>query len=190
MPNDVLRATDAVLVLGVEDTSTPEGEAADAVVSQYDLSNVVGRLTNVSISVSSDVRPFYEIGRRYPTHLRPGILRVSGTAERAHVNGALLRLLLGDGSVSPPSGPSFAQPSFNLISTLKDPARPEPDDQGDGVRRQVRQLDLQHPERRLRDGSDHLPGDARRLRGNLIGTVDLDHRAGVPNACRQSETRR
>lgn len=124
MPNDVLRSTDAVLVLAVEDASTPEGKAADALVSQYDLSNVVGRLTNVSISVESDVRPFYEIGRRYPTHLRPGVLRIGGSAERAHVNGALLRLLLGDGAVSPPSGPSFVQPSFNLISTLRDPAEP------------------------------------------------------------------
>ncbi len=124
MPNDVFRAIDAVLVLGVEETSTPEGQAADALVSQYDLSNVVGRLTNVSISVSSDVRAFFEIGRRYPTHLRSGVVTVSGSAERAHVNGALLRLLLGDGAVSPPSGPNFVQPSFNLISTLKDPSRP------------------------------------------------------------------
>src|SRR5262245_43957349 len=124
MANDVLRAIDAVLVLGVEDTSVPEGQAADALVSQYDLSNVVGRLTDVSISVSSDVQPFYEIGRRYPTHLRPGIVKVSGSAERAHINGALLRLLLGDGAVSPPSGPAFVQPSFNLISTLKDQAHP------------------------------------------------------------------
>jgi len=89
MPNDVLRAIDAVLVLGVEDTSVPEGQAADAVVSQYDLSNVVGRLTNVSIGAASDVQPFYEIGNRYPTHLRPGVVRVTGSAERAHVNGAL-----------------------------------------------------------------------------------------------------
>lgn len=124
MANDVLRAIDAVLVLGVEDTSTPEGQAADALVSQYDLSNVVGRLTNVSIGVASDVQPFYEIGSRYPTHLRPGIVRVTGTAERAHVNGALLKLLLGDGATSPPSGPSFVQPSFNLISTLKDSNHP------------------------------------------------------------------
>jgi hypothetical protein len=124
MANDVLRAIDAVLVLGVEDTSSPEGKAADALVSQYDLSNVVGRLTNVSISVTSDVQPFYEIGRRYPTHLRPGIVKVAGSADRAHINGALLRLLLGDGAVSPPSGPSFVQPSFNLISTLKDQAHP------------------------------------------------------------------
>jgi hypothetical protein len=124
MSNDVLRAIDAVLVLGVDDASTPEGKAADALVSQYDLSNVVGRLTNVSISVSSDVQAFYEIGRRYPTHLRPGILKVVGSADRAHINGALLRLLLGDGAVSPPSAPAFVQPSFNLISTLKDPAHP------------------------------------------------------------------
>lgn len=125
MPNDVFRAIDAVLVLGVEDTTTPEGQAADALVSQYDLSNVVGRLTNVSVSVTSDVRPFFEIGRRYPTHLRPGLVQVSGSAERAHVNGALLRLLLGDGAVSPPSSSNFVQPAFNIISTLRDPARPD-----------------------------------------------------------------
>lgn len=124
MANDVLRAIDAVLVLGVEDTSTPEGQAADALVSQYDLSNVVGRLTNVSIAITSDVQPFYEIGNRYPTHLRPGIVRIAGSADRAHVNGALLRLLLGDGATSPPSSPSFAQPSFNLISTLRDQNHP------------------------------------------------------------------
>lgn len=125
MSNDVLRAIDATLVLGVEDSSAPEGAAADALVSEYDLSNIVGRLINVSVRVNSDVRPFYEIGRRYPTHLRPGRVEVSGSAERAHINGALLRLLLGDGAVSPPSAPAFVQPSFNLISTVKDPARPD-----------------------------------------------------------------
>ena len=124
MSNDVFRAIDAVLVLGVEDASTPEGQAADALVSQYDLSNVVGRLTSVAISITSDVKPFFEIGRRYPTHLRPGVINVTGTAERAHVNGALLKLLLGDGATSPPSSPNFVQPSFNLIATLKDSARP------------------------------------------------------------------
>ncbi len=125
MPNDVMRAIDAVLVLGVGDTASPEGQAADALVSQYDLSNVVGRLTEVSIVIASDVQPFYEIGSRYPTHLRPGNVRVTGQAQRAHVNGALLRLLLGEGATSPPSSASFVQPSFNLISTLRDPNRPD-----------------------------------------------------------------
>ena len=107
MANDVFRAIDAALVIGVDDTSSPEGAAADGLVSQYDLSNAVGRLRNVQVTVTSDVKPFYEIGRRYPTHLRPGVVRITGTADRAHVNGALLRLLLGDGAVSPPAAPNF-----------------------------------------------------------------------------------
>ncbi len=125
MPNDVFRANDAVLVLAVDDNSTPEGKAADALVSQYDLSNVVGRLQDVSIAVTSDVKSFYEIGRRYPTHLRPGNVQVTGTAQRAHVNGALLRLLLGDGAVSPPAAPNFVQPAFNIVATLANPAIPD-----------------------------------------------------------------
>jgi hypothetical protein len=124
MPNDVFRATDAVLVLGVDDKNAPEGAAADALVSQYGLSNAVGRLHGVTIVVASDVRPFYEIGRRYPTHLRAGVVATSGTIERAHINGALLRLLLGDGAKSPPAAANFVQPSFNIIATLQDPSRP------------------------------------------------------------------
>jgi hypothetical protein len=125
MPNDVFRSVDAILVLGVDDAATPEGAAADGLVTQYDLSNQVGRLRNVTVTVTTDLKPFYEIGRRYPTHLRPGTVSVYGTAERAHVNGALLRLLLGDGAVSPPSAANFVQPSFNIIATLTDPSRPE-----------------------------------------------------------------
>ena len=125
MPNDVFRAIDATLVLGVEDTSLPEGTIADSLVSEYDLSNTVGRLHQVTVSVLSDVQPFYEIGRRYPTHLRPGVVRVSGRAERAHVNGALLRLLLGEGALSPPGASNFVQPAFNIVASLQDPARPD-----------------------------------------------------------------
>jgi hypothetical protein len=125
MPNDVFRAIDATLVLGVEDANLPEGSAADALISEYDLSNTVGRLHQVTVSVLSDVKPFYEIGRRYPSHLRPGVVRISGTAERAHVNGALLRLLLGEGALSPPGGANFVAPRFNSVLNLQDPARPE-----------------------------------------------------------------
>lgn len=126
MANDVFRAIDAVLVLGVDDASAPkEKEAAEGLVTQYDLSNAIGRLRGVTIRVTSDLKPFYEIGRRYPTHLRPGVVKVSGSAERAHVNGALLKLLLGGGAASPPAEPSFPQPSFNIIATLKDASRPE-----------------------------------------------------------------
>jgi hypothetical protein len=125
MPNDVFRAIDAVLVLGVDDKNAPEGAAADSLVSQYGLSNAVGRLHGVTISVTSDVKPFYEIGRRYPTHLRSGVVQTSGSIQRAHINGALLRLLLGDGAASPPGAANFVQPSFNIIATLQDSARPD-----------------------------------------------------------------
>jgi hypothetical protein len=107
MPTDVFRAVDAVLVLSVEDKSLPEGAAADALVAQYDLSNTVGRLRNLTISVLTDLRPFY------------------GTIERAHINGALLRLLLGGGATSPPGAANFVQPAFNIIASLRDTARPD-----------------------------------------------------------------
>lgn len=125
MPNDVFRAIDATLVLGVEDAGSPEGTIADSLVSEYDLSNIVGRLHNIMVSVNSDIQPFFEIGRRYPTHLRPGRILVTGSAERAHINGALVRLLLGEGAVSPPGSANFVQPAFNIICTLRDPARPD-----------------------------------------------------------------
>jgi len=125
MPNDVFRASDAVLVLAVDDKTTPEGAAADALATQYGFANSVGRLKGVNVAVASDVQPFYEIGRRYPTHLRGGSVRTTGSIDRAHVNGALLRLLLGDGATSPPASPNFVQPSFNIIATLQDSAHPD-----------------------------------------------------------------
>jgi hypothetical protein len=125
MATDVFRAIDGVLVMGVDDSKSPEGGAADGLISTYDLSNVIGRLRDVTLTVNTDLQPFFEIGRRYPTHLRPGVVTISGTAERAHVNGALLRLMLGDGAVSPPPSPNFVQPAFNLITTLTNSANPD-----------------------------------------------------------------
>lgn len=124
MPNvNVFRGSDAVLVLAVDDASTEEGKAANSLITEYNLSNVVGRLQKVQIRVENEVRPYHEIGKRFPTELRPGNINVSGSAERAHINGALLRLLLGDGSKSPPADP-ISQPSFNIVLNLKNPALP------------------------------------------------------------------
>jgi hypothetical protein len=125
MPNDVFQANDAVLVLGVDNSDAPEGQTANDLISQYDLSNIVGRLRNVTLSVATDLNPFFEIGRRYAVILRPGKVYVSGVAERAHINGAFLRLLLGDGAQSPPSSANFVQPTFNMVTTLSNPALPD-----------------------------------------------------------------
>ncbi|MEL6867634.1 MAG: hypothetical protein AAFP19_24630 [Bacteroidota bacterium] len=126
MPNvNVFRGSDATLVLAVDDNATVEGGLADALISEYEFSNVVGRLTNVKVSVQNELRPYHEIGKRFATELRPGNINVSGTAERAHINGALLRLLLGNGSQSPPPNEAIPQPAFNMVISLRNPALPD-----------------------------------------------------------------
>ena len=117
---NVFRGSDGSLVLAV-DTGV-EGDAAQAVIEEYGLTPV-GRVTNVEVRVNSDLKPFHELGQRYPTELRPGNVNVTGTIERAAINGALLRLLLGDAAKSRPAG-TFVNPSFNLSLLLENPARP------------------------------------------------------------------
>lgn len=126
MPNvNVFRGSDAALVLAVDDAGTVEGKLADGLISEYELSSVVGRLQNVQVQVQNDLRPYHEIGKRYATELRPGNINVTGSIGRAHINGALIRLLLGDGSKSPPPGDVFSQPAFNIVIAIKNPALPE-----------------------------------------------------------------
>jgi len=126
MPNtNVFRGSDATLVLAVDDAASVEGGLANDLITEYDLSNIVGRLQNVQVSVQNELKPYHEIGQRFPTELRPGNLNVSGFAERAHINGALVRLLLGDGAKSPPPNGAIAQPAFNIVINFKNPALPD-----------------------------------------------------------------
>lgn len=126
MPNvNVFRGSEATLVLAVDDKSTEEGKLADTLITQYDFSSVVGRLQQVQVKVDNEVQPYHEIGRRYPTELRPGNINVSGVAQRAHINGALLRLLLGGGATSPPPADGIVQPTFNMVISLKNSASPK-----------------------------------------------------------------
>src|SRR3712207_4112107 len=126
MPNtNVFRGSDATLVLAVDDKEVEEGRLADGLIGEYELSSVVGRLQQVRIQVQNELKPYHELGRRFATELRPGNVNITGFAERAHVNGALLRLLLGDGATSPPPTGAMAQPSFNMVITLANPATPD-----------------------------------------------------------------
>ncbi|GAB4442210.1 MAG: hypothetical protein Fur0044_38650 [Anaerolineae bacterium] len=123
MPNNnVFRGSDATLVLAVDDSSTVEGQLADGLITEYELSSVVGRLQQVTVKVDNDVRPYHEIGKRFASELRPGNIYVSGTAARAHINGALIRLLLGEGATGPSD--SLAQPTFNMVINILNPALP------------------------------------------------------------------
>jgi hypothetical protein len=121
MPNtNVFRGSDGAIVLAVD--ATPEGDLAQGVIDSYQLTPV-GRATGVEVTVESDVKPFHELGQRYPTELRAGNVNVSGSIERAYINGALLKLLLGEAAASRPAG-TFVNPSFNLSLRTENPARP------------------------------------------------------------------
>jgi hypothetical protein len=105
--------------------STPqsaEGEAAQAIIDESEIVSV-GRVQNVQVVVESAVRPFHEIGQRYATQLRPGNVRVSGTIGRAFVNGALLKLMLGEAAAGRPGG-SWTQPAFNVTLAVENSAVP------------------------------------------------------------------
>ena len=99
-----------------------EGEQAQAVIDASDLVSV-GRVQGVSVEVVSDLKPFHEIGSRFATELRPGNVNITGTIGRAYVNGALLKLLLGEAADSRPLG-NWNQPAFNMTLLMENVARP------------------------------------------------------------------
>lgn len=97
-----------------------EGEKAQEVLSAYEMI-AVGRVQNVQVQVRSDVKAFHEIGQRYATELRPGNVHITGTIGRAYINGAMLKLMLGEAADGRPAG-SWAQPAFNITLLLENPA--------------------------------------------------------------------
>ncbi len=120
MPTTVYRGSDGTISVAVE--AGPEGDKAKAISDAYSLTPV-GRVTGVTVRVTNAVQPFHELGQRFPTELRPGNINVYGTIERAFINGALLKLMLGDGADSRPAG-TFVNPSFNLNIRLENPGVP------------------------------------------------------------------
>ena len=122
MPNtSVFRGNDATLTLAVE--ATPEGQAAEEIINFFQLSPV-GRASNVEVFVRTELETFHEIGSRQPVSLNEGNIYVSGKVDRAYINGALLRLLLGKGALTAREAEPYPQPSFNLMLDVKDPAVP------------------------------------------------------------------
>jgi hypothetical protein len=120
MPTNVYRGSDGTISLAVE--SGVEGDLAAAVNEQYSLTPI-GRVTGVTVRVTNDVKAFHELGQRFATELRPGNINVHGSIDRAYINGALLKLMLGEAAASRPAG-TFAGPSFNLSVRLENPSLP------------------------------------------------------------------
>jgi hypothetical protein len=101
---------------------TVEADGAQAIIDANDLVTV-GRVTGVAVEVKAEIRAFHEIGQRYATELRPGNVTVQGTIKRAYLNGALLRLLLGEAADGRPAR-SWSQPSFNITMLAENAAAP------------------------------------------------------------------
>lgn len=120
MATTVYRGSDGTISLAVE--PGPEGDKASAVNEAYQLTPI-GRVTGVTVRVTNDVEAFHELGQRFATELRPGNVNVYGTIDRAYINGALLKLMLGDAADSRPAG-TFVSPSFNLNVRLENPSLP------------------------------------------------------------------
>jgi hypothetical protein len=118
---NVYTGSNGILTLADEDT--PEGKDAKAIVDTYQI-QTVGRVSGVEVFVQTDLEEFHEIGRRHPTSLHPGNIHISGKITRAHINGALLFLLLGRGARPTAEAEPYVQPVFNMVVTLTDPAVP------------------------------------------------------------------
>ncbi len=116
----VYTGADGSLALSAQ--QNPEGAAAQGAIDQFGV-QVVGRVQDVTIQVSSDVKPFHEIGQRYATQLRPGNVEVRGTIGRAYLNGAMLTLMLGEAAAKRP-GESWTQPAFSMTLVARNSAVP------------------------------------------------------------------
>lgn len=123
MPNvNVYRGSDATIQLSPNAAqSAREGELAEEVLEIYNLSPI-GRATGVEVFVRTDLEAFHQIGARMPAQLKPGNVWISGKIDRAYINGALLRSLMGDAVTTAHDVP-FAQPAFIMHLFLNDPAQ-------------------------------------------------------------------
>jgi hypothetical protein len=117
----IFTGLDGSIAVAVE--AGPEGDVAKGIAENYQLTPI-GRATGVSVRVNSDIRPFHEVGQRYATELRAGNVNITGTIGRAHVNGALLRLMLGEGGSGTRPAGTFVSPTFNLSLRMENSAFP------------------------------------------------------------------
>jgi len=118
---NVYTGSNGVLTLANEDT--PEGNDAKVII-EFEEMQTVGRVTGVEVHVMTDLQEYHEVGRRHATSLHPGNIHISGRIERAHINGGLLFLLLGQGARSTAVAEPYVQPTFTMVLTMQDPAFP------------------------------------------------------------------
>lgn len=112
--------TDGTLTL-----SDVDGVDLGVVTNYFGESGLVGRVANISIQISTEIKPFHELGSRAPKELRAGNISIGGSVERAYINGALLKIMLGQYAENE-EATGFKMPSFNMKIIL-DNLKPEGD---------------------------------------------------------------
>lgn len=121
-PPLVVRGSAATLTLASIDS--PAGNLGQHIFNDEYNIGTVGRVVGVEIRITTDLEPFHEIGTRQAEELVPGNINISGKVDRAYINGALLRLLmgkLGGAGKDEDKFPAELQPNFNMVLTLQDP---------------------------------------------------------------------
>jgi hypothetical protein len=106
--------------------SLSDVDGFDKFTNYFGESGAVGRVTNISIAVATEVKTFHELGSRAPRELRAGNFSISGSVERAYINGAILKVMLGD-YAEKEEAEGFKIPSFNMkmiLDNLKPPGDP------------------------------------------------------------------
>jgi hypothetical protein len=119
---NVFTGADGSITLSTNSAEGPEAATAQAIIDGNDLV-AVGRATGVRVEVNTAIRAFNEIGQRYASELRPGNVSIRGSMDRAYLNGAMLRLLLGEAADGRPPR-SWGGPSFNITLMAESSAHP------------------------------------------------------------------
>jgi hypothetical protein len=87
-------------------------------------SGVVGRVKGVLVNVTIDIKAHYELGSRAPKELRAGNIAIGGSVDRAYINGAMLKLMLGQYAEAEEAG-GFLIPTFTMSLILDNMVQPE-----------------------------------------------------------------
>lgn len=112
-------------------TVNSQAEPAAGVIGRFlDTGGSVGRVIGVSVHVTTEVKAQYEIGSRAPKELRAGNIAIGGAVDRAYINGAMLRLMLGQYAETA-EAIGFPIPTFNMVLTLNN--RLHDGEKGNGV---------------------------------------------------------
>jgi len=116
---------------GTDGTLTfSDADGFEAFGTYFGEDGLVGRVTGVTLGVATEVFEFHELGRRMPKELRAGNISIGGTVDRAYINGAMLKLMLGQYAENEEAA-GFKIPQFNM-KVILDNLQP-PGDAGNSI---------------------------------------------------------